>query len=44
MRKYLMKFDVGNTMADLSSTRNEAYRVQKKAKQQQCTFTDMWKK
>jgi hypothetical protein len=43
--KYLMKFDVDNNMmAALSSTKNEVYRVQQKAKQQQITLMDMWKK
>jgi hypothetical protein len=42
--KYLMKFDVDdNTMAALSST-DEVYRVQQKAKKQQLTLMDMWKK
>jgi hypothetical protein len=43
--KYLMKFDVDdNTMAALSSIENEVYRVQQKAKKQQLTLMDMWKK
>jgi hypothetical protein len=45
VRKYLMKFDVNdNTMAALSSLENEVYRVQQKAKKQQLTLIDMWKK
>jgi hypothetical protein len=45
VRKYFMKFDVGdNTMAALSSTENEVYRVQQKAKKQQLTLMNMWKK
>jgi hypothetical protein len=45
VRKYLMMFDVGdNTMAALSSIENEVYRVQQKAKKQQLTLLDMWKK
>jgi hypothetical protein len=45
VRKYLMKFDADdNTMAVLSSTENEVYRVQQKAKKKQLTLMDMWKK
>jgi hypothetical protein len=45
VRKYLMKFDVDdNTMASLSSIENEVYRFQQKAKKQQLTLMDMWKK
>jgi hypothetical protein len=45
VRKYFMKFDVNdNTMAALSSIENEVYRVQQKAKKQQLTLMDMWKK
>jgi hypothetical protein len=45
VRKYLMKFDVDdNTMAALSSIENKVYRVQYKAKKQQLTLMDMWKK
>jgi hypothetical protein len=45
LRKYLMTLDVSdNIMAALSSIENEAYRVQQKAKKQQLTLMDMWKK
>jgi hypothetical protein len=45
VRKYFMKFDVNdNTMAALSSIENKVYRVQQKAKKQQLTLMDMWKK
>jgi hypothetical protein len=44
VRKYLMKFDVDNTMAALSNIENEVYRVQQKAKKQHPTLMDMWKK
>jgi hypothetical protein len=45
VRKYLMKFDVNdNMMAALSSIENEVFRVQQKAKKQQLTLMDMWKK
>jgi hypothetical protein len=45
VRKYLMKFDVNdNMMAALSSIENEVYKVQQKAKKQQLTLMDMWKK
>jgi hypothetical protein len=40
-----MKFDVDdNTMAAPSSIENEVYRVHQKAKKQQLTSMDMWKK
>jgi hypothetical protein len=32
VRKHLMKFDVHNMMANLSSTENKVYRVQQEAK------------
>jgi hypothetical protein len=41
VRKYLMKFNVDNTMATLRSTENEVYRVQQKVKQQQLTLMDV---
>jgi hypothetical protein len=45
VRKYLLKFDVDdNTMVALSRIENEVYRVQQKAKKQQLTLMDMWKK
>jgi hypothetical protein len=44
VRKYLMKFDVENMMAALSSIENQVYRVQQKAEKQQLTLMDMWKK
>jgi hypothetical protein len=45
VKKYLMKFDVGDNMvAALSSIENEVYRVQQKVKKQQLTLMDMWKK
>jgi hypothetical protein len=45
VRKYLMKFDADdNTMAALSNIENEVYRVQQKAKKQQLTLMDMWRK
>jgi hypothetical protein len=45
VRKYLMKFDVDdNTMAALISIENAVYRIQQKAKKQQLTLMDMWKK
>jgi hypothetical protein len=40
-----MKFDVDDKMmAVLNSIENEVYRVQQKAKQQQITLMDSWKK
>jgi Ser/Thr protein kinase RdoA (MazF antagonist) len=44
VRKYLMNFDVDNMMAALSSIENEVYMVQQKAKKQQLTLMDTWKK
>jgi hypothetical protein len=45
VRKCLMKFDVDDNMtAAISSTENEVYRVQQKAKKQQLTLMDMRKK
>jgi hypothetical protein len=34
VRKYLIKFDVDNTVAAFSNITNEVYRVQKKVKKQ----------
>jgi hypothetical protein len=40
-----MKFDVDDNMtAVLSSIENKVYTVQQKAKKQQLTLMDMWKK
>jgi hypothetical protein len=45
VRKYLMKFDVDDNMiAALSNIKKEVYWVQQKAKKQQLTLMDMWKK
>jgi hypothetical protein len=45
VRKYLMQFDVeDNMMAALSSIETEVYRAQQKAKWQQLTLIDIWKK
>jgi hypothetical protein len=44
MRKYLLKFYADNTMADFTSIENEVYRIQQKAKKQQLTLMNMWKK
>jgi hypothetical protein len=45
MRKYLINFEVkDNTTAALSSIENEVCWVQQKAKKQQLTLMDVWKK